>query len=63
MNLTNIDTISLRAASPNAGGAAWEVRTGDPDTGETVATIQVGNTGDWQGYQNFSAEVVGRRHR
>lgn len=59
MNLTGIDTISMRAASPLGGGALYEVRTGDPDTGETVATIQVANTGDWQTYQNFSAEVTG----
>ncbi|MFR9722361.1 ThuA domain-containing protein [Streptomyces sp. MS19] len=57
-NLTNIDTIGLRAASP-ALGATVEVRTGDPDTGETVATIDVDATGAWQTYGDFSADVEG----
>ncbi|AKH82094.1 hypothetical protein AA958_07460 [Streptomyces sp. CNQ-509] len=58
MNLSRLDRITLRAASPSSG-ATWEVRTGDPDTGPTVATIQVSGTGGWQTYQNFSAQPVG----
>jgi PKD repeat protein/glucose/arabinose dehydrogenase len=58
MNLTNIDEIALRAASPNSGGASWEVRTGAPD-GPTVATITVPNTGGWQSYQTVAATVSG----
>ncbi|MGP3970053.1 ThuA domain-containing protein [Streptomyces sp. 6N223] len=57
-NLTNIEEISLRAASPTAG-ATVEVRTGDPDTGPTVATIQVEPTGAWQTYGDFAAPVSG----
>ncbi|WP_052852950.1 ThuA domain-containing protein [Streptomyces avicenniae] len=57
-NLTNIDEISLRAASPTAG-ATVEVRTGNPETGPTVATIQVQPTGEWQTYGDFAAPVSG----
>ncbi|MDT0265330.1 ThuA domain-containing protein [Streptomyces sp. DSM 44915] len=55
-NLTAIDEIGLRAASPDQG-ATVEVRTGDPDTGPTVATIEVAATGDWQVYQDFTGPV------
>ncbi|WP_207957741.1 ThuA domain-containing protein [Streptomyces sp. YIM 98790] len=57
-NLTGIEEIGLRAASPTAG-ATVEVRTGDPDTGPTVATIDVAATGDWQVYGDFTAPVSG----
>jgi cytochrome c len=57
MNLTGIDEISLRAASPSAG-ATVEVRTGDPE-GPTVATIEVSATGAWQTYDFFTGEVSG----
>ncbi len=59
MNLTAIDQITMRAASNPAAGATFEVRTGDPDTGPTVATIQIPRTGGWQQYQNFSASPTG----
>ncbi|TDC07407.1 carbohydrate-binding protein [Streptomyces sp. 8K308] len=55
-NLTGIEEIGLRAASPDAG-ATVEIRTGDPDTGSTVATIHVPPTGDWQVYQDVTAQV------
>ncbi|WP_205471609.1 ThuA domain-containing protein [Nocardioides sp. SYSU D00038] len=55
MNLTGINAISLRAASPQ--GATYEVRTGAPD-GPAVATITVPNTGDWQVYQNVQANLT-----
>ncbi|NYD57415.1 PKD repeat protein/glucose/arabinose dehydrogenase/type 1 glutamine amidotransferase [Nocardioides marinisabuli] len=58
MNLTNIDQISMRAASSRAGGATWEVRTGEP-TGPTVATIAVPRTAGWQVYGDYSAEPTG----
>ncbi|PSL06993.1 PKD domain-containing protein [Haloactinopolyspora alba] len=57
MNLTAIDDITLRAATPNIG-ATVEVRTGAPD-GPTVATIQTEPTGDWQVYDEFTASVSG----
>ena len=57
MNLTNIGTITLRAAS-DAGGADWEVRTGSPD-GPAVAKIRVEPTAGWQSYQYFSGTVSG----
>ena len=56
MNLTDIDQITLRAASP--GGGTAEVRTGSPD-GPTVATIEIAATGDWQVYEYFSSGVSG----
>ncbi|GAA1645514.1 hypothetical protein GCM10009744_40340 [Kribbella alba] len=57
-NLTGIDQIQLRAASPDAG-ATVQVRTGSPTTGPVVATIQVTPTGGWQTYGNFTAAVSG----
>ncbi|WP_345458255.1 ThuA domain-containing protein [Nocardioides marinquilinus] len=57
MNLTNIQEISLRAATPT-GASEWEVRTGTPD-GPVVAEITVEPTGDWQTYGDFSGEVSG----
>ncbi|WP_062204224.1 ThuA domain-containing protein [Streptomyces sp. NBRC 109706] len=57
-NLTNIDEISLRAAT-NQLGATVEVRTGNPDTGPTVATIELDATGAWQEYDNFTGTVSG----
>lgn len=57
-NLTGIDRIELRAASPDAG-ATVEVRQGSPTDGAIVATIQVTPTGAWQTYGNFSAAVSG----
>ncbi|SFD72171.1 ThuA domain-containing protein [Streptomyces aidingensis] len=57
-NLTGIEEIGLRAASPSAG-ATVEVRTGDPDTGPAVAVIEVAATGDWQVYGDFTAPVSG----
>ncbi|RIQ12963.1 DUF1349 domain-containing protein [Jiangella rhizosphaerae] len=57
MNLTNIDSITLRAATPS-GASTVEVRTGSPD-GPTVATITVQPTGAWQTYDYFTGEVSG----
>ncbi len=57
-NLTGIDQIQLRAASPDAG-ATVEVRQGSPTDGPIVATIQVTPTGAWQTYGNFTAAVSG----
>ncbi|WP_433158958.1 ThuA domain-containing protein [Kribbella sp. CA-247076] len=57
-NLTNIDEIQLRAASPEAG-ATVQVRQGSPTDGPVVATIQVSPTGAWQTYGDFTAAVSG----
>ncbi|WP_112238196.1 ThuA domain-containing protein [Kribbella monticola] len=57
-NLTGIDQIQLRAASPDAG-ATVQVRQGSPTDGPVVATIQVTPTGAWQTYGNFTAPVSG----
>ncbi|NEE03515.1 ThuA domain-containing protein [Phytoactinopolyspora halotolerans] len=57
MNLTGMDDITLRAASPN-DGATVEVRTGAPD-GPAVATIEVAATGGWQTYDEFTGEISG----
>ncbi|WP_432052398.1 ThuA domain-containing protein [Streptomyces xiamenensis] len=56
-NLTGIDAIGLRAASPSAG-ATVEVRTGDPE-GPVVATVRVEPTGGWQTYEDFAGPVSG----
>ena len=57
-NLTNIDQIQLRAASPDAG-ATVQVRQGSPTDGPVVATIQVPPTGAWQTYGDFTGGVSG----
>ncbi|MEV5965478.1 ThuA domain-containing protein [Kribbella sp. NPDC051952] len=57
-NLTNINQIALRAASPDAG-ATVEVRQGSPTDGPVVATIQVAPTGGWQTYGDFTGGVSG----
>ncbi|TDO48659.1 glucose/arabinose dehydrogenase [Kribbella sp. VKM Ac-2527] len=57
-NLTGIDQLQLRAASPESG-ATVQVRTGSPVDGPVVATIQVSATGAWQTYGDFTAPVSG----
>ncbi|MFI7062252.1 ThuA domain-containing protein [Kribbella sp. NPDC050124] len=57
-NLTQIDQIQLRAASPEAG-ATVQVRQGSPTDGPVVATIQVSPTGGWQTYGDFTSAVSG----
>ncbi|MET7280317.1 ThuA domain-containing protein [Kribbella sp. NPDC005582] len=57
-NLTNINQIQLRAASPDLG-ATVQVRQGSPTDGPVIATIQVTPTGGWQTYGNFTASVSG----
>ncbi|TCO32546.1 glucose/arabinose dehydrogenase [Kribbella steppae] len=57
-NLTLIDQIQLRAASPEAG-ATVQVRQGSPTDGPVVATIQVSPTGGWQTYGDFTGDVSG----
>jgi len=57
-NLTLIDQIQLRAASPEAG-ATVQVRQGSPTDGPVVATIQVSPTGGWQTYGDFTGAVSG----
>ncbi|WP_328993099.1 ThuA domain-containing protein [Kribbella sp. NBC_01245] len=56
MNLTGIDQLQLRAASPTAG-ATVVVRKDNPDHGPIVSTIQVSATGAWQTYGDFTAAV------
>ncbi|TDW21653.1 ThuA domain-containing protein [Kribbella kalugense] len=57
-NLTNINQLQLRAASPDTG-ATVEVRQGSPTDGPVVATIQVSPTGGWQTYGDFTGPVSG----
>ncbi|MFC0629373.1 ThuA domain-containing protein [Kribbella deserti] len=56
MNLTGIDEIQLRAASPEAG-ATVVVRKDHPEHGPIVSTIRVNPTGAWQTYGDFTAAV------
>ncbi|MEU4192129.1 ThuA domain-containing protein [Kribbella sp. NPDC026611] len=57
-NLTNINQLQLRAASPELG-ATVQVRQGSPTDGPVVATIQVAPTGAWQTYGDFTGAVSG----
>ena len=58
VNLTAIDSISMRVASTVAGGADFDIRLGDPATGPLLGTIHADNTGDWQKYGNFSTALA-----
>jgi hypothetical protein len=50
------DRIEFRAASPTGGGII-EVRAGTPD-GELLGTCDVADTGDWQSWQTFAADIT-----
>ncbi|WP_020521519.1 ThuA domain-containing protein [Catelliglobosispora koreensis] len=54
VNLSNIDSIRFRAASP--GGGRIEVRTGSA-SGTLLATATVGSTGAWQTYADFTVAI------
>lgn len=58
MNLSRIDSITLRGASQPAGGGTWEARQGSPD-GPTVATFVVPTTGGWQEFEDITSDVTG----
>ncbi|MGJ7442608.1 ThuA domain-containing protein [Aquipuribacter sp. MA13-6] len=55
VNLTNIDGVTIRAASPGTGGLV-ELRW-DAADGPVLGTIEVGGTGAWQVYDEFSTEL------
>ena len=52
-----VTTVSARVASAVANGTV-EFRLGSP-AGPLIATVPVGNTGGWQGWQTISATVSG----
>jgi glucose/arabinose dehydrogenase/PKD repeat protein len=54
VNLTNIDSIRFRAASPSGGRV--EIRAGSA-TGTLLGTATVGNTGAWQTYGDFTVPI------
>lgn len=54
VNLSNIDSIRFRAASP--GGGRIEIRTGSA-SGTLLATATVGATGAWQTYGDFTVAI------
>ncbi|WP_380166712.1 ThuA domain-containing protein [Jannaschia sp. R86511] len=56
VNLTDIDGVTIRAASPGNGGLV-ELRW-DAADGPVVGTIDVAGTGNWQVYQEFSVELT-----
>jgi PKD repeat protein/glucose/arabinose dehydrogenase/type 1 glutamine amidotransferase len=56
-NLTGIDSIRLRAASPGGGGHV-EIRQGSP-TGTLVGAVDVPSTGGWQTYKDVTTPVSG----
>ncbi|MCF6376869.1 ThuA domain-containing protein [Nocardioides KLBMP 9356] len=57
MNLTNINGVTMRAASTTAG-ATFEVRQGSP-TGTAIGTLSIPNTGGAQTYQDVSTTFTG----
>jgi PKD repeat protein/glucose/arabinose dehydrogenase len=57
MNLTNINGVTLRAASATAG-ATFEIRQGSP-TGTAIGTLAVPDTGGAQTYQDVSTTFTG----
>jgi type 1 glutamine amidotransferase len=56
VNLSNVDAIRFRAASPNANGGRIEIRAGAAN-GTLLATATITNTGGWQTYGDFTASV------
>ncbi|PWD51252.1 PKD domain-containing protein [Serinibacter arcticus] len=56
ISLAQIDTIALRAASPDGGGTV-SLRWNDPE-GPELASIDVPATGDWQSYVTTSGAPV-----
>ncbi|MDI1466306.1 ThuA domain-containing protein [Catellatospora sp. KI3] len=57
VNLTNIDSVRIRVASPGSGGRV-EVRTGSV-TGPLVGTATFAGTGGWQTYTDATATISG----
>lgn len=55
VSLYKVDSLTLRAANPNAP-ATVSVRWGSP-TGEELGQIQVGTTGGWQTFQDFTLDL------
>lgn len=58
VNLSGIDRIQIRAASPADGGADLNLRWNDPVDGPLLGTVHVDNTGGWQSYQNFGVDLT-----
>jgi len=54
-NLTEIESVNFRLASKSSGGSI-EVRLGS-ETGKLLGTVDVPNTGDWQGWETVSIAI------
>ncbi|WP_328854436.1 ThuA domain-containing protein [Microbispora hainanensis] len=57
VNLTNVSAIRLRASSGGAGGTV-EIRTGNPETGTLVGSVEVTPTGGWQTFTDVTLELT-----
>ncbi|WP_098464169.1 ThuA domain-containing protein [Isoptericola jiangsuensis] len=55
VSLANVDSITLRAASPSGGGPI-SLRWDDPE-GPEIGSVTVPATGDWQVYTDVTAEL------
>ncbi|WP_426594786.1 ThuA domain-containing protein [Cellulomonas sp. McL0617] len=60
VNLSGIDRIQVRAASPADGGADFNIRWNDPVGGPLLGTVHVDNTGGWQTFQNVGVDLANR---
>ncbi|GIG66691.1 type 1 glutamine amidotransferase [Phytomonospora endophytica] len=59
VDLTGVNRVRLRVASPGAtAGGGVQVRIGSP-TGTLLGTATVGNTGGWESYQDVTANLSG----
>jgi cytochrome c len=56
VNLTGIDSLTVRAAAGGDGGPI-EVRLGDPVDGQLLGTIDVPNTGGWETMRDFELDI------
>ncbi|WP_459805221.1 ThuA domain-containing protein [Herbidospora sp. RD11066] len=57
VNLTGIDSVNLRVSSAGAGGTV-QIKTGNPDTGTLVGSVNVTPTGGWQTFVNVNVPLT-----
>ncbi|MBB6470853.1 ThuA domain-containing protein [Sphaerisporangium rubeum] len=56
-NLTGITAIRLRAASGGSGGTV-QIRSGNPETGTLLGSVDIAATGGWQTFSDFNVNLT-----
>ncbi len=57
VNLTGIDSVSLRVSSAGPGGTV-QIKTGNPNTGTLVGSVDITPTGGWQTFKDVSVPLT-----